>query len=64
VTPDRRRAVSSSADNTLKIWDLGAGRAIATFHCDAPARCCACADNHTIVAGDAAGRVYFLRLEE
>ena len=64
VTPDGRRAVSASHDHTLKAWDLESGVLLATFHCDAPATCCACAGNRTIVAGDAAGRVYFLTLEE
>jgi hypothetical protein len=46
------------------VWDLDDGRLIVTFHCDAPALCCACADERRIVAGDGGGRVYFLRLEE
>jgi WD40 repeat protein len=64
VTPDGKRAVSASADKTLKVWDLATGQLIVTFHCDAPARCCACADQRRIVAGDAGGRVHFLALEE
>jgi WD40 repeat protein len=64
VTADGRRAVSASLDNTLKVWDLDTGLLVATFHCDAPARCCACADERCIVAGDEGGRVYFLALEE
>jgi WD40 repeat protein len=64
VTPDGRRAVSTSEDKTLKVWDLRTGLPIATFHCDGPALCCACADNHRIVAGDEGGRVYILSLEE
>ena len=31
VTPDGRRVVSASADNTLKVWDLETGRALATL---------------------------------
>jgi WD40 repeat protein len=64
VTPDGRRALSASWDHTLKLWDLHSGAVLTTFHCDGPANCCACADNHRIVAGDFAGRVYFLSLEE
>jgi WD40 repeat protein len=64
VTPDGKRAVSASADHTLKVWDLDAGLLIATFHYDAATRCCAFADPHRIVAGDEGGRPYFLRLEE
>jgi WD40 repeat protein len=64
VTPDGRRVASASQDQTLKVWDLDTGLLIATFHCDAPANCCAFADNHRIVAGDQGGRVYILSLEE
>ena len=64
VTPDGKRAVSASLDKTLKVWDLATGQPIATFICDAPALCCAFADQRRIAAGDRAGRVYFLVLEE
>jgi WD40 repeat protein len=64
VTPDGKRAVSASWDRTLKVWDLDTGLLVATFHCDAPARCCACVDNRRIVAGDEGGRVYILLLTE
>jgi WD40 repeat protein len=63
LTPDGKEAVSTSLDHTLRVWDLETGRALATFYCDADARCCAVAANWTIVAGDSTGRVYFLRLE-
>jgi WD40 repeat protein len=67
VTADGQRAVSratASSGKTLKVCDLKTGRAVATFDCDAAARCCTFAGNQTIIAGDAAGRLYFLRLEE
>jgi len=64
VTPDGKRAVSASRDNTLKVWDLDTYVLLVTFHCDAPANCCAFADNHRIVAGDEGGHVYSLSLEE
>jgi WD40 repeat protein len=64
VTPDGKRAVSASDDSTLKLWDLETGVALATFHCDASAACCAIADAHTVIAGDAGGRLHFLRIEE
>ena len=31
VTPDGRRAVSASRDNTLKVWDLESGRELRTL---------------------------------
>ncbi len=64
VTPDGKYAVSTSLDKTLKVWDLASGAAIATFHCDAAAECCAFVDQHRIVAGDQGGRVYMLALIE
>jgi WD40 repeat protein len=64
VTRNGKRVVSASADKTLKAWNPDTGLLIATFHCDAPVYCCACTDQHRIVAGGAGGRVYFLALEE
>jgi WD40 repeat protein len=64
VTPDGRRAVSASWDKTLKLWDLETGVVLATFHCDAGATCCAFAGARTVIAGDAGGRLHFLRIEE
>jgi len=71
VTPDGRRAVSASDDQTLKVWDLESGAVIATFSGDGPLDACATApdggcseDTLTIVTGGASGRVHFLRLED
>jgi WD40 repeat protein len=65
VTPDGQWAVSASRDFTVKLWDLETGKVLATFTCDAAANCCAFSDAlNLIVAGDALGRVHFLRLEE
>jgi WD40 repeat protein len=63
MSPDGSRAVSASVDKTLKVWDLGTGGIVATFTCDVGAICCAFAGDHTIIAGDRAGRVHFLSLE-
>jgi WD40 repeat protein len=60
VSPDGRRSVSASGDKTLRVWDLESGTPVATFTCDALARCCAFAGPQVIIAGDAAGRVHFL----
>jgi len=64
LTADGERAASASLDRTLKVWELDTGLLLATFQCDAPARCCAFVDDRRIVAGDAGGRVYILSLEE
>ena len=63
ITPDGRRVVSGSY-KMLKVWHLETGALICTFNCEGRVECAAVApDGRTFVAGDAAGRVYFLRLE-
>ena len=65
VTPDGRRVVSASYDNTLKVGDLETGKIIAEFSGDGLIFSCAVSpDGKIIVAGEASGRVHFLRLEE
>ncbi|MGB7445022.1 MAG: hypothetical protein WA919_28465 [Coleofasciculaceae cyanobacterium] len=64
ITPDGKQVVSASEDKSLKVWDLHTGQEIASFTGDGMLPCCAVApDGVTIVAGDASGRVHFLRLE-
>lgn len=63
VTPDGKCAVSASSDKMLKVWDLHRGAPLATFTCDGYAYSCAFINNHKLVAGDAGGRVYFLKFE-
>jgi WD40 repeat protein len=65
LSGDGRIAVSASWDKTLKVWDVESSAVVATFTCDGAAQCCALDDSHKlVVAGDAGGRVHFLRLEE
>jgi WD40 repeat protein len=62
---DGRRAVSASFDQTLRVWDLENGKEITTFIGESRMSSCASApDGRTIVGGDEAGRVHFLRLVE
>ncbi len=64
ITADGRRVVSASYDKTLKVWDLETGALICAFNCEGGvSRVAVAPDGRTFVAGDAAGRVYFLRLE-
>ena len=64
VTADGWAAISASYDQTLKVWDLTSGQCLATFYTNEAVNACAvAADGVTIVAGDASGRLHFLRLE-
>ncbi|MFP5272998.1 WD40 repeat domain-containing protein [Coleofasciculus sp.] len=64
VTPDGKRVVSGAEDYTLKVWDLETRKIVASFKGDGELLACAVApDGITIVAGEASGRLHFLRLE-
>ena len=64
VTPDGSRVVSSSEDNTLRVWDLDSGAEIARFSGEGSMYACAVApDGSCYITGDAAGRLHFLQLE-
>jgi len=63
ISADGQRAVSSSDDKTLKLWNLATGEEIASFTAEAGFSGCALApDGAGVVAGDESGRVHFLRL--
>jgi WD40 repeat protein len=65
VTPDGRRVVSASDDQTLRLWDLESGKEIATFTGEDDMGSSTLApDGRTIIAGDASGRMHFLSLIE
>jgi hypothetical protein len=59
LTPDGRRVVSASADRTLKVWDLDVGTCLLTHRASASYVAVATTE-HAIIAGDAAGAVWFL----
>jgi WD40 repeat protein len=63
VTLDKKWLISV-VYGTLEILDFASRRLIASFTGDSQLNCCAVApDGLTIVAGEASGRVHFLRLE-
>ena len=59
VTPDGRRMVSVSEDQTLKVWDLHTYACLLTHRGDA-AYTAVAATATRVVAGDSAGTVWFL----
>ncbi len=64
TTADGKRQIWAYGDETLKVWDVSARQFIASFTGESEIRCCAIApDGVTIVAGEASGRLHFLRLE-
>ncbi len=59
-----RRAVSTSDDKTLKVWDVASGTTLAAYTSDGGRVIFAVApDGRGIVVGDARGRVYGVGLE-
>jgi len=63
VTPDGNHVISVSSDDTLKVWDIESGEVSVSFSGDSDLRSCAVSPNGAvIIAGDATGRVHFLRL--
>lgn len=64
VTPDGEYVISGSGDNTIKIWDLQSKSEITSFTGESSIRCCTIAlYDLTIVAGEASGRLHYLRLK-
>jgi len=59
VTPDGRHVVSASADGTLKVWDLATYTCHITHRGDAAYHAVAITTT-AVIAGDAAGGVWFL----
>lgn len=58
-----RRVVSASEDRSVRVWDVESRSVIASFWSDSAITACAvAADEKTIVAGDAHGRVHVLQL--
>jgi WD40 repeat protein len=65
VSPDGRHIVSGSWDHTVAIWDLQAGRLLATLMLDGVIFSVAWhPDGRFVVAGDAGGNLYRLEYRE
>jgi len=59
------KVTSASYDGTIRVWGIDARETVTVFAADAPVMACAVTpDGKTIVAGDLAGRIHILRLEE
>jgi WD40 repeat protein len=65
ITPDGCRVVSASRDQTLRVWDVESGENISSFTGEYDMLWCDLTPGgQTIIAGDASGRVHFLRFIE
>jgi WD40 repeat protein len=64
VTPDSRLAISASADQSCRVWDLHAGKTVATFSGEAEITVVGAASNQVFIAGAWNGAVHILRLRE
>jgi WD40 repeat protein len=64
LSVDGRLALSGAEDNTVRVWDLAAGRTVAVFHHSRPVTAVALArQERIVVVGDDLGNVLFFRLE-
>ncbi len=64
IDPNEQYAVSVSIDQSLKVWNLNSGKHIATYSAHSMLYTCSVTPDGTrIVAGDALGKLHFLKLE-
>jgi WD40 repeat protein len=64
VIVEDARAVSSSLDRTVRLWDLASGAMLAIFTGESEIRSLAVTRGGTIVAGEQSlDRVHFLRIQ-
>jgi WD40 repeat protein len=63
VIVEDTRAVSSSLDRTVRLWNLASGAMLAIFTGESEIRSLAVTRGGTIVAGEQSGRVHFLRIQ-
>ena len=64
LTQEGKYVISASKDGTPNVWDSETGIVKTGFTGDSALRTCAVSpESKTIVAGEASGRVHFLRLE-
>jgi WD40 repeat protein len=64
VTPDSRLAISASADQSCRVWDLHGGKTVAAFSGEAEITIVGAASDRAFIAGAWNGAVHILRLRE
>jgi WD40 repeat protein len=64
ITSNGSKIISSSWDNSIKVWDLEFGTILVEFYGDGSISSCSYIDAiSSIIAEDFGGRIYILRLE-
>jgi hypothetical protein len=58
-----RRALSSSEDRTLRLWDLDGGRRLGVLHLDAAPTCLAIGRCDQAVVGDGLVRLHWIAIQ-
>jgi hypothetical protein len=60
---DARRAVSGSADCTLRLRDVDSGGTFATLHLDAAVTCLPIADHDRVLTRDVLGQLHWIAIK-
>ena len=55
---------SGSSDNTIRLWETSSGKELARLEVDSAVHCLAALPDGHLVAGDAIGRLHWLKIAD